>query len=85
MTDNGAALLKYESEDCPGLASWSAANAQRSWTAADGTKWVSNQIFQFTLNIEHPQVLICVQKAIVAAGGPANAPECPFTPAITPP
>lgn len=55
------------------------------YNAADGTIWVSNQLFQFTLEVMHPQQIACLEKATVAAGGLSNTRKCEFAPLLTPP
>jgi len=85
ITDNGAALEAQESLKCPGLAGWSVTSVQTALTTPDGSTWFANQIYQFTLEITHPQELICIKNAIIATGGPSNTVDCPFAPAISPP
>jgi hypothetical protein len=85
ITDSGNALKTKEIDGCPGLAGWTVFNEQKSFAAAGGAAWVSSQSFQFTLQVTHPQELTCVQRAIVAAGGPTGTPQCSFAPAISPP
>ena len=85
ITDGGYALENAETQDCPGLASWTVTNVVTAFTGADGVTWFSNQLFQFTLQVTHPAALNCVVRAIIAAGGAASTSNCPFTPAIQPP
>lgn len=85
VTDNGFNLKIDETDDCPGLASWAVQSVSTSFTDSSGHKWVANQEFTFNLQVTHPQVLVCVQRAIVAAGGPSNTPQCNFVAAINPP
>lgn len=75
VTDNGAALEAQESLKCPGLAGWSVTDVQAALTSLDGSMWFENQIYQFTLEISHPQELICVTIDIIAARGPTNTIE----------
>jgi len=87
VTDNGATLQDQANKKCLGahLSKWSVQDSSKSYTAADGTAWVSNQLFQFTLDITHPQQVACLKEAIVAAGGPSNTPKCDFAPLLNPP
>lgn len=87
ITDNGAALQAQAKKECPGthLSKWSIQDSSKPYTAADGTTWVSSQLFQFSLEILRPPQIACLQRAIVAAGGPSNTPKCDFTPLIHPP
>lgn len=87
ITDNGAALQNQANKKCLGahLSKWSVQDSSKSYTAADGTVWVSNQLYQFTLVVTHPQQILCLREAIVAAGGPNNTPECDFAPLLNQP
>jgi hypothetical protein len=90
VTDNGVALLAALKQKCAGLtvSAWTVGTNADSYKAADGTEWTTNQIFDFSLSSigrESPAELACLQAAIIAAGGPSNAPEYPFAAVLNPP
>jgi len=87
VTDNGEALQDQANKKCycAHLSKWSVQDSSKSYTAADGTAWLSNQLFQFMLDVTHPQQVACLKEAVVAAGGQSNTPKCDFAPLLNPP
>lgn len=86
ITDDGAALQSDIKRICVGaqFSAWSVTTVSVPFTRGR-TTWTANRLFQFSLFVRAPAQVSCVQRAIVAAGGPSDTPACDFVAFLNPP